>query len=149
MKTKIITFICAFLFSIGISVAQNKKAEDYKFNFNEPEHFIDGYSLNYQYQNGTAIHMEFKDGKASYEWINRPRKGHGNKDIPYRSSKLGNNIYLVNWHETEIKDYLTIVFDFNKMTIHSSIIVGYENKPNRKLRTVFKSGIIDHLTLSK
>jgi len=26
-----------------------------------------------------AIHMEFYDGKAKYEWITGPRKGNGDK----------------------------------------------------------------------
>ena len=145
MKTKLITFICLVIFSIGQSFAQSNTTEENKFQFGEPEHFIDGYSFNYQYQDGKAIHMEFYNGKAKYEWINGPRKGKGNTDIPYRSRKIGDNLYIVNWHETGIKDYLTIVFDFEKMMIHSSIIVGYENKPERKLRTVFSTGVIDHL----
>ena len=45
----------------------------------------------------------------------------------------------------EKKDYLTIVFDFDKMIIHSSIIIGYENKLERTLKTVFSVGVIDHL----
>ncbi|MCG1036690.1 MoaF-related domain-containing protein [Polaribacter sargassicola] len=104
--------------------------------------------MNFQYQNGTAIHMEFNEGKAEYEWIAGPAKGNGNSDISYRSRKIGENLYLINWHETGIKDYLTIVFDFDKMIVHSSIIIGYENKPERTLKTVFRSGIIDHLNKS-
>ncbi|WP_139955990.1 MoaF-related domain-containing protein [Flavicella sediminum] len=145
MKTKLVAFIFLSLFSIGLSFAQNKKTEETKFQFAQPEHFLDGYSFNFQYQNGTAIHMEFYKGKAKYEWLLGPGKGNGNSDIPYRSRKIGNDLYLVNWHEVGLKDYLTIVFDFNNMTVHSSIIIGYENKPERTLKTVFRSGVIDHL----
>ncbi|MBJ2175172.1 hypothetical protein JBL43_13040 [Aureibaculum sp. A20] len=144
-KTKLIVFVCLTLFSVGHSFAQSKTIEESKFQFGEPEHFLDGYSLNFQYQNGTAIHMEFSNGKAEYEWVAGPAKGNGNSDISYRSRKIGDNLYLVNWHETGKKDYLTIVFDFEKMIVHSSIIIGYENKPARTLKTVFSSGIIDHL----
>ncbi|MBC8769861.1 hypothetical protein H4O18_17815 [Arenibacter sp. BSSL-BM3] len=145
METKLVTFICLALFSVGLSSAQSKTAEENKFQFGQPEHFLDGYSLNFQYQDGTAIHMEFYNGKAKYEWVAGPAKGNGNKDILYRSRKIGNNLYWINWHEIDKKDYLTLVFDFDKMLVHSSIIVGYENKPERNLITVFKSGIIDHL----
>ena len=145
MKSKLVTFICLAIFSIGQNFAQSNTQEENKFQFGIPEHYMDGYSLNYQYQDGKAIHMEFDNGKANYEWINGPRKGKGNTDIPYRSRKIGENLYIVNWHETGIKDYLTIVFDFEKMMIHSSIIVGYENKPERRLKTVFLTGVIDHL----
>jgi len=145
MKTKLITCICLALFSVGLGFAQNKTQEENNFQFGEPEHFLDGYSFNFQYQNGTAIHFEFDNGKAKYEWIAGPAKGNGNKDIPYRSRKIGNELYIVNWHETEKKDYLTVVLDFEKMIVHSSIIIGYENRPERTLKTVFRSGIIDHL----
>ncbi|WP_111710006.1 MoaF-related domain-containing protein [Lutibacter citreus] len=145
MKTKLITLICLTLFTVGLSFAQNITAEENNFQFGQPEHLLDGYSLNFQYQNGTALHMEFNNGKAKYQWIAGQRKGNGNEDIPYRSSKIGDNLYLVNWHEVGLKDYLTIVFDFDKMTMHSSIIVGYENKPERTLKTVFLRGVIDHL----
>ena len=147
MKTKLVTFICLALFSVGLGNAQNKTNEENKFQFGQPEHFLDGYSLNFQYQDGTAIHMEFYNGKAKYEWVAGRATGNGNKDIVYRSRKIGSNLYLVNWHETDKKDYLTLVFDFEKMLVHSSIIVGYENKPERTLKTVFKSGIIDHLKM--
>ena len=101
--------------------------------------------MNFQYQNGAAIHMEFYKGLVKYEWIAGPAKGRGNKNIPYRSHKIGNELYLVSWHETDLKDYLTLVFDFEHMVMHNSVILGYENKPERKLRTRFQSGIIDHL----
>lgn len=144
-KTKWAALICLTVLGVGLTQAQGKTTEENKFQFGEPEHYLDGYSLNFQYQNGTAIHMEFRDGQAQYEWLAGPAKGNGNSDIPYRSRKIGDKLYLVNWHETGIKDYLTIVFDFEKMIVHSSIIIGYENRPERTLRTVFRSGIIDHL----
>lgn len=145
MKTKIITFFSLVILGLGSGLAQNNTIEQNNFQFGEAEHFLDGYSLNFQYQSGGAIHMEFKNGKAKYQWLTGPKKGKGNSNISYKSRKIGKNLYLVNWHETGIKDYLTIVFDLEKMIVHSSIIVGYENKPERPLKTVFKSGIIDHL----
>jgi len=147
MKLKLITFISLVTFSLGFS--QTQTTEINKFQFGEAEHLLDGYSLNFQYQDGKAIHMEFYNGKAKYEWVAGPAKGNGNEDIPYRSSKIDDNLYLINWHETGIKDYLTIVFDFDRMIVHSSIIIGYENKPERTLKTVFQSGIIDHLKIAE
>ncbi|MGM5471316.1 MoaF-related domain-containing protein [Flavobacteriaceae bacterium LMO-SS05] len=128
-----------------VCIAQDNTTETNKFEFGEAEHLLDGYSLNFQYQDGKAIHMEFDNGKAKYEWIVGPGKGRGNEDISYRSRQIGKNLYIINWHETGIKDYLTLVFDFEKMTVHSSVIIGYENKPERPLKTVFLSGVIDHL----
>ena len=149
MKSKLATFICLSIFNLTFIAAQSNTSEENNFQFGQPEHFLDGYSMNFQYQDGTAVHIEFYNGKAKYEWVAGPRKGNGNQDIPYRSRKIGNELYLMNWHETDIKDYLTLVFDFEKMLVHNSVIIGYENKPVRTLKTVFKSGIIDHLTTAQ
>lgn len=145
MRTKLITFICLALVGVQFTFAQNSATLENNFEFGEPEHLLDCYSLNFQYQNATAIHVEFNQGKASYKWVAGPAKGLDNQDIPYRSLKLGNDLYLINWHETGLSDYLTIVFDFEKMIVHSSLIIGYKNKPERPTKTVFRSGIIDHL----
>ncbi|MBP1841139.1 MoaF-related domain-containing protein [Formosa algae] len=144
MKTKFITLMCLAVLGLGQVFAQNQ-TEHTAFKFGEAEHFLDGYSFNFQYQDGKALHMSFSDGKAEYEWILGPKKGNGNTNIPYRSRKLSEHSYLINWHETGKKDYLTLVVDFEKMIVHSSIIVGYENQPERPLKTVFLTGIIDHL----
>tara|TARA_R110002033_G_C3824729_1_gene233389 strand:- start:96 stop:545 length:450 start_codon:yes stop_codon:yes gene_type:complete len=145
MKTKLRSLLFLTILSVTIGNAQNETTDGNNFQFGQPEHFLDGYSMNFQYQDGTAVHIEFYNGKAKYEWVSGPGKGKGNHDIPYRSRKIGNGLYLMNWHETDIKDYLTLVFDFEKMLVHNSVIIGYENRPERTLKTVFKSGIIDHL----
>ncbi|WP_142784099.1 MoaF-related domain-containing protein [Changchengzhania lutea] len=145
MKTKLIAVICIILLSTTHSFSQSETLENNNFQFGEPEHLLDGYSMNFQYQNGTAIHMAFNNGKAKYKWLVGPAKGNGNQDISYRSRKIGENLYLINWHEIDKNDYLTIVFDFDKMIVHSSIIIGYKNEAKRTLQTVFRSGIIDHL----
>ena len=145
MKTKLVTCMCLALFSITLSFSQNTALENDEFNFGEPEYLLDGYSMNFQYQNGTALHMEFHNGKAEYKWLVGPGKGRGNQNIDYRSMKIGEDLYLINWHELDKNDYLTIVFDFKKMIMHSSIIVGYKNKTERPLKTVFSTGVIDHL----
>ncbi|SIS67875.1 hypothetical protein SAMN05421766_103324 [Zobellia uliginosa] len=149
MKTKLASCIGLALFSVGLSFGQDKATGVNNYQFGQPEHYLDGYSMNFQYQNGAAIHMEFYDGMAKYEWVAGPSKGNGNRDIAYKSLKIGDNLYLVSWHETGLKDYLTLVFDFDKMLMHNSIIIGYQNKPERRLKTISQSGIIDHLTIAE
>lgn len=146
IKKRFLVLLLISVMGIGTSFAQNTTSPGVeKYQFGEPEHLLDGYSFNYQYQTGNAIHMEFYDGKGKYEWVTGPGKGKGNQDIPYRSRKIGDDLYLINWHETGLKDYLTLVFDFKNMTVYSSVIIGYENNPERPTRTAFDGGIIDHL----
>jgi hypothetical protein len=146
IKKRFLGLLLVSVMVIGTGFAQNTTLPGIeKYQFGEPEHLLDGYSFNYQYQTGKAIHMEFYDGLGKYEWITGPGKGNGNQDIPYRSRKIGDDLYLINWHETGLKDYLTLVFDFKNMTVYSSVIIGYENNPDRPRRTAFEGGIIDHL----
>ena len=150
MKKRTLVLFLVSVISIGTCFAQKTTSPGVeKYQFGEPEHLLDGYSLNFQYQTGSAIHLEFYDGKGKYEWITGPGKGNGNKDIPYRSRKIGDDVYLMNWHETGLKDYLTLVFDFKNMVVYSSVIIGYENNPDRPKRTAFDGGIIDHLKRSE
>jgi|TARA_B110000263_G_C15252227_1_gene484684 hypothetical protein len=150
MKKRTLVLFLVSVISIGTCFAQKNTSPSIEtFEFGEPEHLLDGYSLNLQYQSGDAIHLEFYEGMGKYQWITGRNKGKGDQDIPYRSRKIGDDLYLLNWHETDKKDYLTVVFDFKNMVVYNSIIIGYENNPERPQKTVFLGGIIDHLKKSK
>ena len=47
----------------------------------QAEYLLDGTSMNYYYQGGGGIHMEFYKGMLKYEWISGPRKGNKNQDL--------------------------------------------------------------------
>jgi len=84
MKKRIIVLSLFFVMSMGISFAQKTSLSGIeKYQFEQPEHLLDGYSFNYQYVSGMATHMEFYDGKVKYEWITGPRKENGNKRKQY------------------------------------------------------------------
>ena len=134
---KIIKSILAFtvvFFFIGSSYSY---AEDQR-----PEHLLDGRSFEYHYQNGSGISIKFYDGKLQYEWIAGQPKGNMGKDIPYRSRKIGDEMYIVNFHEKEKPDYVTLVFNFNQNVMYSSAILRYGTE---KEKTSFSGGIIEHV----
>ncbi|MFA6676369.1 MAG: hypothetical protein WCS34_02110 [Bacteroidales bacterium] len=150
MKKNILLFFLLSIVGIGNIYAQKKTSQNSEiYQFSEPGYLLDGYMFNYTYQNGKSLHMEFNNGKARYRWLNGPRKGKGNQDITYRCRKIGNDLYLLNWNETGLKDYLTLVLNFKDSTVFSSIIVGYENNPNRPRRTTFEAGKINYLKIQK
>ena len=141
---------------VGYSLAQDKTVTQEKQNdaslalvkqeaeAKEPEHLLDGTSMNYFYQNGGGIHIEFYDGMLKYEWTVGPRKGNGNKDLKYSSRKIGDRMYLVSWLEASHPDYTTLVFNFNNNVMYSSGIFRFGTK-NQFTR--FDGGIIENLTL--
>lgn len=130
----------SFLLWIGIACFTiNLHAEEKK-----PQHLLDGTSMNYYYQNGSAIHLKFYDGLLKYEWITGPRKGHGNQDLPYNSRKIDERMYVINWLEKSHPDFMTLIFNFNNNVMYSSGILRF-GSPEQF--TVFDGGIIEELIL--
>jgi hypothetical protein len=144
MIKRTLTLLSVLLINLGTCLAQNTTSvENETYQNVELENLLDGFSMNFHYHNGGAIHIEFYDGKVKYVWVAGPAKGNSNKDITYRSRRIGDDLYLVNWHETGKKDYMTFIFDFKNMVMYNSVILGYENNPDRPRRTLFNDGIID------
>ncbi|MDD7914038.1 MoaF-related domain-containing protein [Polaribacter ponticola] len=131
---KLTILLVLLITSLGSLVAQEKQAE----------HLLDGTSMKYYYQTGMAIHLELYEGKLKYEWIVGPRKGKGNKDLAYKSRKIGNKMYMISWLEESHPDYMTLIFNFNENVMYSSGILRFGSD---KQFTVFDGGIIEDLTL--
>ena len=108
------------------------------------QHVLDGTIIEYQYQNGWAIHMELYNGMLKYEWIAGPPKGKSNQDLQYRSRKIGPNMYLINWYEESKPDFITLVFNFDNNVMYSSGLLMIGTKEQFSL---FHGGIIDEVTL--
>ncbi len=106
------------------------------------EHLLDGTSMEYHYQNGSGISIKFYDGMLYYEWITGPRKGNMGKDIPYRSRKIGDKMYIVNFHEKQKPDFVTLIFNLNENVMYSSAILRYGTE---KEKVSFSGGIIEHV----
>ena len=106
------------------------------------EHLLDSTSFNFHYQTGSGLNVSFEGGLARYEWIAGPRKGNKAQDISYRSRKIGDEMYLVNWDQSDKPDFITMIFDFNKNLMHSSSLIGYGTE---RQRIVFLAGILEHV----
>ena len=107
------------------STATSAAAADSRAMYKNAQHLLDGKRLVYYYRNGWGIDMEFNAGEVKYVWIAGPRKGFGNHNIPYQSRKIGDGLYFVNWLEAEKPDFVTLVFNFKKKTVYSSVITRF------------------------
>ena len=151
MKRTVLVIMVVISFSKSIFSQENKpdssllevKKEAEEKN---PEHLLDGTSMNYYYQHGGGIHMEFYDGMLKYEWIVGPRKGNKNHNLKYKSRKIDDKMYLVSWLEESHPDYTTIIFNFNNNVMYSSGIFRF-GSPNQFTR--FDGGIIENLILKE
>ena len=61
--------LVVFMFAFLALTCQSRGQE------NQDEHLLDGTSMNYYYQNGKAVHIEFIDGQAKWKWLAGPWKG--------------------------------------------------------------------------
>ncbi len=139
---KVMTKISYRNFIIQIAIVMIAGAACSYATDEKPEHLLDGISLEYFYQNGSGLSIEFEDGKLDYEWIVGPRKGNKGIDVAYKSRKIGDEMYLVNFHEKHKPDFVTLIFNLQQNVMYSSAILRYGTD---KEMTVFSGGIIEHV----
>jgi hypothetical protein len=132
MKQSLI-FMLAILAITCQAVAQEK----------QDEHLLDGTSMDYYYQNGSAVHAELLDGQFKYLWTAGPVKGTEGSE-KYRSRKIGDKMYMVNFMVETNSTFVTIVFNFNQNVFSTSALIA---PGTDKELILFDGGIIEQLTL--
>lgn len=109
------------------------------------EQLLDGTSLNYQYQNGSAVQAEFVEGQYKYLWTAGPFKDLEGKE-KYQSKKIGDKLYMINFKVESTSTFATIIFNFDQSVMYSSVIFN----PKTEQEQIFmEGGIIDHLKLKE
>lgn len=111
----------------------------------QDEHLLDGTSMDYFYQNGSAVHAEFDNGQFKFNWILGPNQG-ASGICNYRSRKIGDKLYLVNFKYEPSAAFVTIVFNFNENVFSTSALLGAGSDEELIL---FEGGIIEQLTLKE
>jgi len=101
--------------------------------------------MDYYYQNGSAVHAEFGEGQFKFKWILGPNEGTSGT-CNYRSRKIGDKLYLVNFKYEPSAAFVTIVFNFNQNVFSTSALLGAGTE---KELVLFEAGIIEQLTLKE
>lgn len=109
------------------------------------EHLLDGSSMDYYYQNGSAVHAEFGESQFKFKWILGPNEG-TSETCNYRSRKIGDKLYLVNFKYEPSSAFVTIVFNFNQNVFSTSALLGAGTDNELVL---FEAGIIEQLLLKE
>lgn len=112
------------------------------FKQDEP---LNGITLHYKYtEPGWEFELSFYDNKLLYYRLlpgrDRPAEP-TNKDLPYHAKRIGKNMYMVNWHETNIKDFVTLVINFETSTVYGSGLLRYDRSPEEQV-SFFHGAII-------
>ncbi len=111
-------------------------------SLDKEEHLLNGTSFTFQYQNAGAMDVSFADNQLTYKWIAGRNAQEPQQSYAYKSRKLDTDMYLVNWHEPDKKNYVTMVFNFKNNTCAVSVISKYGNE---KPFTGFQAGVIEHV----
>lgn len=110
-------------------------------NYDNKEHLLDGTTIDWSYtSSGSGMILSFESGLAQYEWVTGARKGRKAQDIPYKSRKIGDDVYLVNWVQPEKPDFITLIFDFKRNVAFSSGLIGYGTDRQKNL---FLDGVVN------
>ena len=134
MRRTLLFIYASFLLSLS-SLAQGKN----------DEHLLDGTSMDYYYQNGTGVHVEFANGQFNWKWIAGPDKDStGNEK--YLSRKIGDKIYMINFKVSSNSNFVTIVFNFNQNVMYTSALFDPKTAQEQVL---FEGGIIEHVRLKE
>jgi len=124
-----------------ISIALPSIAQD-QTSLDKEEYLLNGTSFTFQYQNAGAVDIEFADDKMTYKWINGRNAGQPSKTYSYKSKKVDADIYLVNWHEPDTKNFVTMIYNFKSNSCAVSVISRYSSE---KPFLGFQSGVIEHV----
>ncbi len=98
--------------------------------FPERQELLNGKTLIFEYTNGWGFSLSFYDNMLRYQFrrdlTNPDGVGSRNQDIPYRSRKVGDNMYQIMWHEPNVSDVVTMVINFNTSTLYAAALLGYD-----------------------
>ena len=95
------------------------------------------------YEWAGTIESKFVDGTMEYAFVSGRRKGAGGTDLAYKSQKIGDQMYLLSWHDETSSNYITLVLDFENMVEYHTAIMFY----GTDMQTLnFTQGVIDKVT---
>jgi MoaF N-terminal domain len=133
---QLLFFASFFILTIFHSTAQSK----------QEEHLLDGTSFDNYYESGSREHIEFVAGQIISKWIAGPGQDNASGQENYKSKKIGDKIYIVNWLKTPSHSFCTLILNFNQNKLYASAIrgVGTNNEA-----IFLEEATIDHLHLNE
>ena len=101
--------------------------------------------MDYYYENGSGVHVDFANGQFNWKWIAGPDKDSTGHE-KYLSRKIGDKTYIINFKNSATSDFVTIVFNFNENVIYTS---AFFNPKTNQEQIFIEGGIIEHLRLKE
>ncbi len=122
-----LTVALVFALASAVALAQSEPLDVYP----ERQELLNGKTLIFEYTNGWGFALSFYDNMLRYQFrrdlTNPEGVGSRNQDIPYRSRRVGDNMYQIMWHEPDVKDVVTMLINFNTSTLYAAGLLGYDD----------------------
>jgi len=77
------------------------------------------------YSRAGTIVYRLSDGKLEYSFISGRMMGAGGIDLDYTSRKIGDDIYLLNWHDKVSPNYISVIMDLENNVEYTTAIMAY------------------------
>jgi hypothetical protein len=100
---------------------------------------FDNIEIDYTYSAGGSITTTFESGLARYRWLSGPFQGVEERDLKYQSRCIGEDAFVVNWHDRINCNFVTLLIDLRSKLVHSSALLYY-GTPNEV--TSFDTGVV-------
>ena len=95
------------------------------------------------YESAGTIAFKYVDGTAEYTFTSGRMMGAGGMDLSYTARKIGDELYLLSWHDETNSNYITQVLDFANMKEYHTAIMFYGTEMQQ---INFTEGVIDKVT---
>jgi hypothetical protein len=86
---------------------------------------FDNVELDYTYSAGGSITATFEKGLVRYRWLSGPFQGVEERDLKYQSKRIGEDAFVVNWHDKVNFNFVTLFIDLTSKHVHSSALLYY------------------------
>ena len=69
--------------------------------------------------------MRFENGILEYTFTEGRRAGAGGVNLDYSARKIGDEMYLVSWHDEVYSNHIAMVFDLKNKVEYTEAMMGY------------------------
>ncbi len=82
--------------------------------------------IEYTYPELGTVVLRIGDGELGYAWTSGPSAGIEASNRAYQSRQIGDELYLLNWHDPENEDFVVLVIDLGAAMVHGTALWAYQ-----------------------
>jgi phenolic acid decarboxylase len=94
---------------------------------------LDGSEFQYTYEDGSEVVLTFYDGLVKFEFLQGPLAGETDRDIPYRSRLIDDQVYFIDWHNEPVGSFVTLYIDVPRSRLFGSALIWYNSDESIEL----------------